>query len=89
MVRQWQFVSPDYSNLFKSCKHILAVCVHKPNDSLNAISRILLIMIISAVGKTFYFIRSSEFNAYLKQIKVILSTVKYFFPLVTNTIVAN
>ena len=30
---------------------------------------------------TFYFILNSEFNAYLKQIKVILSTVKkmYFF----------
>ena len=36
----------------------------------------------------FYFIPSSEFNAYLKQIKVILSTVKKYriFSLVTNTI---
>ena len=36
-----------------------------------------------------YFILSSEFNAYLKQIKVILSVVKnyrIFFSLVTNTI---
>ena len=36
----------------------------------------------------FYFIPSSEFNAYLKQIKVILSAVKRdrIFSLVTNTI---
>ena len=36
----------------------------------------------------FYFIPSSEFNAYLKQIKVILSAVKKYriFSLVTNTI---
>ena len=36
----------------------------------------------------FYFIPRSEFNAYLKQIKVILSTVKKYriFSLVTNTI---
>ena len=36
----------------------------------------------------FYFIPSGEFNAYLKQIKVILSAVKKyrFFSLVTNTI---
>ena len=35
----------------------------------------------------FYFIPSSEFNAYLKQIKVILSTVKKYriFSLVMNT----
>ena len=35
-----------------------------------------------------YFILSSEFNAYLKQIKVILSTVKPYriFSLVTNMI---
>ena len=35
-----------------------------------------------------YFIPSSEFNAYLKQIKVILSAVKKksFFSLVTNMI---
>ena len=35
-----------------------------------------------------YFIPSSEFSAYLKQIKVILSTVKKYgiFSLVTNTI---
>ena len=38
--------------------------------------------------KTLYFIPSSEFNAYLKQIKVVLSTVKKYriFSLVTNTI---
>ena len=37
---------------------------------------------------TFYFILNSEFNAYLKQIKAILSTVKKYsiFSLVTNTI---
>ena len=37
---------------------------------------------------SFYFIPSSEFNAYLKQIKVILSAVKKYriFSLVTNTI---
>ena len=37
---------------------------------------------------SFYFIPSSEFNAYLKQIKVILSIVKKYriFSLVTNTI---
>ena len=29
-------------------------------------------------GTTFYFIPSSEFNAYLKQIKVILSAVKTY-----------
>ena len=36
----------------------------------------------------FYFIPSSEFNAYLMQIKNILSTVKKYriFSLVTNTI---
>ena len=36
----------------------------------------------------FYFITSSEFNAYLKQIKVILSAVKKYriFSLVTDTI---
>ena len=36
----------------------------------------------------FYFIPSSEFNAYLKQIKVILSAVKKYriLSLVTNTI---
>ena len=36
----------------------------------------------------FYFIPSSEFNAYLKQIKGILSAVKKYriFALVTNTI---
>ena len=36
----------------------------------------------------FYFIPSSEFNAYLNQIKVVLSTVKkyHIFSLVTNTI---
>ena len=35
-----------------------------------------------------YFIPSSEFNAYLKQIKVVLSAVKQYriFSLVTNTI---
>ena len=38
--------------------------------------------------KHIYFIPSSEFNAYLMQIKVILSTVKKYriFSLVTNTI---
>ena len=38
--------------------------------------------------KILYFIPSSEFNAYLKQIKVILSAVKRYriFSLVTNTI---
>ena len=38
--------------------------------------------------KSFYFIPSSEFNAYLKQIKAILSAVKKsrIFALVTNTI---
>ena len=36
----------------------------------------------------FYFIPSSEFNAYLKQIKVLLSAVKKYriFSLVLNTI---
>ena len=36
----------------------------------------------------FYFIPSSEFNAYLKQIKIILSAVKKYriFSLVMNTI---
>ena len=39
----------------------------------------------------YYLILSSEFNAFLKQIKVILSTVKKYrvFPLVTNTTGAN
>ena len=38
--------------------------------------------------KSVYFIPSSVFNAYLTQIKVILSAVKKYriFPLVTNTI---
>ena len=42
----------------------------------------------SGGDKTLNFISSSEFNAYLKQIKVILSAVKniVFFSLVTNTI---
>ena len=40
------------------------------------------------VDKNLYFIPSSEFNAYLKQIKVILSAVKKYriFSLVMNTI---
>ena len=39
-------------------------------------------------SSSFYFIPSSEFNAYLKQIKVILSAVKKYriFSLVTNMI---
>ena len=43
---------------------------------------------IDNVDTTFYFIPSSEFNAYLKQIKVVLSAVKKYriFSLVTNTI---
>ena len=38
--------------------------------------------------KRIYFTPSSEFNAYLKQIKVILTAVKQYrtFSLVTNTI---
>ena len=40
------------------------------------------------VDNFFYFISSGEFNAYLKQIKFILSAVKKYriFSLVTNTI---
>ena len=42
----------------------------------------------SKLGRTLYFIPSSEFNAYLKQIKVLLSAVKKYriFSLVTGTI---
>ena len=40
------------------------------------------------VSKNIYFIPSSDFNAYLKQIKIILSAVKKYriFSLVMNTI---
>ena len=46
------------------------------------------LVILSARAYNIYFILSSEFNAYLKQIKVILSAVKTYriCSLVTNTI---
>ena len=36
-----------------------------------------------------YFILSSEFNAYLKQIKVILSTVKIYYFILSSEIMEN
>ena len=55
----------------------VCVCVH-----------ISLLVLKAGQGICFYFIPSSEFNAYLKQIKVILSAVKIYriFSLVMNTI---
>ena len=49
---------------------------------------IVISLLIWSFRNTIYFIPSSEFNAYLKQIKVILSAVKKYriFSLVTNTI---
>ena len=48
----------------------------------------LMIYLVCSITIFFYFIPSSEFNAYLMQIKVILSTVKKYriFSRVTNTI---
>ena len=59
---------------------------HASKQTIKQLERDFKIMTINNI--TFYFIPSSEFNAYLKQIKVILSAVKRyrFFSLVTKTI---
>ena len=78
-----------------NAKHLLFPYVYIQNISSGKLKDKIFVHVvtmpspfISLDDKEFYFIPSSEFNAYLKQIKVILSAVKQYriFSLVTNTI---
>ena len=62
--------------------------ITKGNNSAKKVGGVTVVDLCTSSSHAFYFIPSSEFNAYLKQIKIILPAVKKYrtFSLVMNTI---